>query len=40
MTKQEFETRVQMQVSNEEYLIIEEMYMNSDVEKDEFCKYW
>lgn len=40
MTKQEFETRVQMQVSNEEYRIIEEMYMNSDVEKDEFCKYW
>lgn len=29
-----------MQVSNEEYLIIEEMYMNSDVDKDEFCKYW
>lgn len=40
MTKQEFETRVKMHVSMEEYSIIEEMYMNSDVDKDEFCKYW
>lgn len=40
MTKQEFETRVKMHVSTEEYSIIEETYMNSDVDKDEFCKYW
>lgn len=40
MTKQEFETRVKMQVSEKEYLAIEEVYMSSDVDKDEFCKYW
>lgn len=40
MTKQEFENRVMMNVSNEEYVAIEIVYMNSDLEKDEFCKMW
>lgn len=40
MTKQEFTQRVGMQVSAEEYSAIEQVYMASDVEKDEFCKLW
>lgn len=40
MRQQEFESRVQMQVSIEEYSHIEQVYMNSDLDKDEFCKLW
>lgn len=40
MTQQEFESRVKMQVSCEEYNVIEQVYMNSDVDKDEFCRLW
>lgn len=29
-----------MQVSAEEYGVIEQVYMASDVDKDEFCKLW
>ena len=40
MLQQEFENRVGMQVSAKEYAAIEQVYMNSDVDKDEFCKLW
>ena len=40
MNKSEFEKRVSMSVSVEEYASIEEVYMNSDLDKDDFCKMW
>lgn len=40
MTQQEFESRVKMQVSCEEYQHIENVYLDSDVDKDEFCRLW
>ena len=40
MLQSEFETRVGMRVTPEEYSHIEVVYMNSDVDKDEFCKMW
>lgn len=40
MTQKEFQDRVKMQVSAQEYAAIEVVYMNSDLEKDEFCKMW
>ena len=41
MTKQEFQQRVKMNVTDNEYYdIIEPMYMRSDVDKDEFCAIW
>ncbi len=40
MTQQEFESRVGIEVTGKEYAAIEQVYMNSDVEKDEFCKLW
>lgn len=40
MLQQEFQDRVKMQVSAQEYAAIEVVYMNSDLEKDEFCKMW
>lgn len=38
--QKEFESRVKMNVSFEEYSHIEQVYMNSDLDKDEFCKLW
>lgn len=38
MNKQEFENRVLVKVSEVEYKAIETVYMNSDLEKDDFCK--
>lgn len=40
MRQFEFEERVKMQVSQKEYEAIEVVYMNSDLDKDEFCKIW
>ena len=40
MTKQEFEARVEMKVDEREFDAINVVYMNSDLEKDEFCKMW
>ena len=40
MTQREFETRVEVKVSSKEFENINEMYMNSDVDKDEFCTLW
>ena len=36
----EFIERVGMEVSSSEFEIINNMYMLSDVDKDEFCKLW
>lgn len=40
MTQQEFENRVKMTVSASEFEAINEVYMNCDLDKDEFCKGW
>jgi len=40
MTQQEFTQRVNVEVSNSEFEAINEVYMNSDLDKDEFCKMW
>lgn len=40
MRQFEFEERVKMHVSQKEYEAIETVYMNSDLDKDEFCKMW
>lgn len=40
MIQHEFESRVGIKVSATEYAAIEQVYMSSDVEKDEFCKLW
>ena len=40
MTQQEFTQRVNVEVSNKEFDAINEVYMNSDLDKDEFCKMW
>lgn len=40
MTKQEFTTRTMVEVSNDEFDAINVVYMNSELDKDEFCKVW
>jgi hypothetical protein len=40
MTKQEFTNRTQVEVSNSEFDMINEFYMNCECDKDEFCKMW
>lgn len=40
MLQQEFEARVKIHVSYKEYEAINEVYSNSDLNKDEFCKEW
>lgn len=40
MTQQEFTQRVNVEVSNKEFEAINEVYTNSDLDKDEFCKMW
>ena len=40
MTQREFETRVNMEVSSSEFDSINDVYMNCDLDKDEFCKMW
>lgn len=40
MTQQEFTQRTNVEVSNKEFDAINEVYMNSEVDKDEFCKMW
>lgn len=39
MTQQEFEARA-IEVSSKEFDAINMVYMNSDLDKDEFCKMW
>lgn len=40
MTQKEFQDRVKMQVSVDEYAAIVVVYMESDLKKDDFCKMW
>ena len=40
MTQQEFKNRTQVEVSYTEFDAIHEVYINSDLDKDEFCKMW
>ena len=40
MTQKEFEERTMKPVSAETYDIIEKMYMNTELNKDEFCKLY
>lgn len=40
MIQKEFEERVIVKVSAKEYEAIETVYMQSDLDKDEFCKLW
>lgn len=40
MTHKEFTDRVKMTVSMDEFASINEVYMNSDLDKDAFCRIW
>ena len=40
MLQKEFEERVGMKVTPSEYGVIETLYNDSDLEKDEFCAKW
>lgn len=40
MTQTEFETRTKVAVSSKEFEAINEVYMNSDLDKDNFCAIW
>ena len=40
MTQQEFFNRTGVEVSNNEFFAIHEVYCNSDLDKDDFCKMW
>lgn len=40
MTQQEFTNRVKVEVSTKEFDAIHEVYMNSDLDKDAFCRMW
>lgn len=40
MTKQEFTNRTLVEISEVEYEAIEIVYINSDLNKDDFCKLW
>ena len=40
MTQQEFTKRTLVEVSNSEFDMINEFYMNCECDKDEFCKEW
>ena len=40
MTQQEFFERTKVEVSNDEFLAINEVYNYSDLDKDDFCKMW
>lgn len=40
MTQQEFQERVKMTVSAEEFEAVNHVYMLSDLNKDNFCKMW
>lgn len=40
MTQKEFEERTGLKLKVGDYAEVEEMYMNTDLDKDEFCKLW
>lgn len=40
MTKNEFEERTGLKLTADGYMEIEQCYMNTDIDKDLFCKLW
>lgn len=40
MTQREFEERTGLKISAEAYTDVEQCYMNTDLDKDLFCKLW
>lgn len=40
MTQKEFEERTGLKLSADGYTTVEECYMNTDLDKDHFCKLW
>ena len=40
MTQKEFQERVKMPISAEEFEAVNHVYMLSDLNKDDFCKMW
>ena len=40
MTQQEFKNRTGVEISYQEFNAIHEVYVNSDLDKDGFCKMW
>ena len=40
MTQREFEERTGLKISAEVYTEVEQCYMNTDLDKDLFCKLW
>lgn len=40
MNKKEFEERTGLKVQDDSYSKIEESYMKTDLDKDQFCKLW
>jgi hypothetical protein len=40
MTQKEFTDRVEVEVTTKEFEAINEVYMNSDLDKDAFCRIW
>ena len=40
MTQKEFETRIGREVSSSKYEAIEKVYMQTEMDKDEFCEMW
>lgn len=40
MTQQEFEQRTQIKVSWDKFNYINSLYMNTDMDKDEFCRHY
>lgn len=40
MTQVEFEERTGLKLKADDYTEVEEMYMNTDLDKDQFCTLW
>lgn len=40
MTQKEFEERTGLKLKADDYMEVEEMYMNTELDKDQFCKLW
>lgn len=40
MTQKEFEDRTGLKVTEKDYKEVEDIYMNTDLEKDAFCRLW
>lgn len=40
MTQKEFEERTGLKLTADNYIEVETCYMNTDLDKDAFCKLW